>query len=92
MVGKLASTIARKVRADAYPENTTYVDNGCSLAPACLTCPLAVCRYDAPPQSQERGKRKEHARALRDSGLTAGQIADVLGVSTRTAFRYLEGS
>lgn len=26
-----------------------YVDKGCDLHPACLTCPFERCRYDAAP-------------------------------------------
>ena len=30
------------------PENYNYRDTGCELAPSCLECPLATCKYDDP--------------------------------------------
>src|SRR3990167_704776 len=30
-----------------------YRDTGCKASPACLRCPLPVCRYDAPKKEEE---------------------------------------
>lgn len=36
--------------ADHLPEQMHYRDDGCSIAPRCLDCPLPACRYDLPPK------------------------------------------
>ncbi len=36
----------RKIRMEALPEYANYKDTGCDLAPSCLRCPFARCRYD----------------------------------------------
>jgi hypothetical protein len=32
--------LALPLRRDALPEHTRYMDSGCDIHPACLTCPL----------------------------------------------------
>lgn len=85
----------RPSRRDALPENTRYVDTGCSVHPSCLSCPLVRCRYDEPGgvRALLSQDRDEQILALkRAGGLTADQIAARLGVSRRTVFRVLARS
>lgn len=83
------------IRTDAYPEQLHYQDTGCSVAPACASCPLERCRYDEPVA---RSRRQLHARErnalvreLRDHGLTIREISDQAGVGRRSVFRILAG-
>lgn len=78
-------------RIDAYPENTDYRDEGCELNPACLTCPLEVCRFDLPygVQTLRTSTRMDQARDLRRHGRTVVQIGQELGISRRSVFRLL---
>ena len=73
---------------DTLPEKTRYRDTGCNLHPKCLTCPLAVCRYDEPPGSR-LAKLQRAAMQLRSDGMEVNAIASVLGVSRRQAYRAL---
>lgn len=41
-----------------------YPDRGCDLAPACLKCPLPVCRYDM-PRGTNRRMLESQALAIR---------------------------
>ena len=58
-------------RRDALPEFTHYRDTGCDLAPACLTCPFAVCRHDL----EELRGRKPHPAKTRSDALAVSVIA-----------------
>ena len=42
----------RKVRREALPEYANYKDEGCELAPSCLRCPFARCKYDETEEKQ----------------------------------------
>ena len=42
----------RKIRREALPEYANYKDTGCDLAPSCLSCPFARCRYDKPGEKK----------------------------------------
>ena len=42
----------RKIRKEALPEYAAYQDTGCELAPSCLNCPLARCKYDEPEEKK----------------------------------------
>lgn len=75
------------IRRDTKPELVDWRDDGCSLHPHCLTCPLPRCRYEMGPGQ---------ARALADwfvlrdvlaDGRTVEQAAADLGVSRRTVYR-----
>jgi hypothetical protein len=74
-------------RRDALPEFTTYRDTGCEYAPACLTCPLAQCRYDLEGRRISTNVRQLRVVELRRQGWTPGRVASELGVSRRTVFR-----
>lgn len=79
------------VRKDAYPEDLIWRDTGCNYHPACLSCPLPVCRYEK-PYVINRFKRKDRHVALgelRAAGYSVKAAAAVLGISVRVAFRDL---
>lgn len=79
-------------RRDSLPENHDYVDDGCEVAPSCLGCPLAVCRYDMPQgmQSLRGEQRGRQAVQLWMQGVRIPQIAKQLGMSERTIYRHLQ--
>ena len=74
------------------PENTVYRDTGCDLAPSCLECPLALCKYDDP-----KGARRDR-NVMRDTeilrlfaqGLKISTIALKVHISDRTVYRVLQ--
>ena len=77
-------------------------DRGCSLASACLTCPLPACRHDAPVPAPkaERSERNARVRRRVEELLEAGsqkevavrQVAAEEGRSIRTTWRRLEAA
>jgi len=76
-------------RIDGVP----YQDTGCSKAPACLTCPLPVCRHDMNPnafksamvRSTDQGK----LAIMRAESLTVSEAAERFGITVRTVWRIL---
>ena len=81
----------RKVRMDALPEYIEYRDGGCDLAPTCLRCPLARCRYDEPGGARRllQGSRDEAVREFRGEGTGIDALAVQFGISRRSVFRIL---
>jgi len=79
-------------RRDALPEWVEYQDTGCDVSPSCLACPLAVCKYDVPRDKQRRRERAERACRRHREGASIDAIAEELGTSRRTVFRYIEGA
>jgi hypothetical protein len=81
----------RRVRSDALPEHVEYRDTGCSLAPACVRCPLERCRYDEPGGARTVLQRPRDAalRLRREEGVAIDALAAEFGVSRRTVFRVL---
>jgi hypothetical protein len=81
----------RKVRSDALPEYMEYHDGGCDLAPSCLRCPLARCRYDEPGGARElrRSSRDEAVLVRRGEGLGINALAAEFAISRRSVFRIL---
>ena len=81
----------RKVRIDALPEHLEYRDTGCDLAPSCLRCPLARCRYDEPGGARKllQGSRDEAVRHRRGEGVAIDALAGEFGISRRSVFRIL---
>ena len=81
-----------RVRSNGLPENFRYRDTGCELAPACLYCPLAVCKYD----DSTWGKRNSKVRRdldivrLRSNGMNVAQIATEVNTSERTVYRVIQ--
>lgn len=78
-------------RADALPEFFDYRDTGCSVHPACLTCPLPKCRYDTRggERAYRLAARDPLIRAAREAGESIEDIAERFKVSRRTVFRVL---
>lgn len=75
------------------PEQTHYADKGCSVAPACLACPLERCRYEEPvARDRTRTRAKERnalIRELKAQGLTVQEISNRVGINLRSVFRIL---
>ncbi len=40
------------------PKRGFYKDRGCNKAPACLSCPLPVCKFDVPDKFDKGWNRK----------------------------------
>ncbi len=71
------------------PENYDYTDTGCDLAPSCLECPLALCKYDDPNwgRRNQTVMRDQEIVRLRGQGLKVSQIAKIVKTSERTVYR-----
>ncbi len=71
------------------PENYDYTDTGCDLAPSCLECPLALCKYDDPNWGRRNRTvmRDQEIVRLRGQGLKVSQIAKIAKTSERTVYR-----
>jgi len=82
-------TTERKLREDALPEHARYVDTGCELHSACLTCPLPVCKEEVSQGARaiRAHMRGLQVRLLRSEGHTVEWVAQVMGLSIRTVFR-----
>lgn len=66
-------------------------DNGCAIAPSCITCPLPQCRYDV-PSGLTRIKRMavdEQVTELRRNGQSVRDISERVGIAVRTVQRSL---
>ena len=71
----------------------------CLASPDCLKCPLAQCKYDDPAGYQGWLRvrlgvvaTKETAVAMQREGRKVREIAEDLGVGTRTVFRWLQAA
>jgi len=79
-------------RTDALPEHIAYQDEGCSVSPTCLNCPLPVCKYD---MGMRRHVLTSYMRAFaiqRDRAATGARISELAqrhGCSVRTVNRAL---
>lgn len=88
----LSRSADRRTGPRGLPENTSYADTGCELAPSCLKCPLHLCKYDDP----EWGKAASIARRDIDivnkhkMGMKAAKIATEVDASIRTVYRVLQ--
>lgn len=72
------------------PEDAIYRDTGCRISPSCLRCPLPRCIYDEPnPRSAFALLRAEKASALCAAGSPVEVIAQEMGRSRRSIYRYL---
>ena len=85
------------VRADTLPENYPYTDDGCHIAPRCLTCPLERCIYDYDGRDVQRAvsrarrdARQKQVAELLTQGLYRIEIARRIGASLRTVERDLK--
>ena len=78
-----------KRKPGGLPENSVYRDDGCSLAPRCLDCPLPQCRYDLPPGELQAMLRRLEFRRYLVAGLSVADAARRVGVAERTAWGWL---
>ena len=76
------------------PEDKNWHDTGCSIAPACLACPLPACRYDMPRgvATARSVMRVPLILELQEQGLIQKEIAHRLGVSRRSIQRSLSAA
>ena len=74
----------------------TYPDTGCPDLgiPRCVSCPLAVCRWDLPPRESarlvrraQRTVKQAEIRRLLAEGLTVEEAGKQMGISRRSAYR-----
>lgn len=64
-----------------------YVDTGCNLHSRCLSCPFAICKYDAPRGADTR----RILQALLSEGVSdVNELARLSGVSRHTVYRQLK--
>ncbi len=78
---------------DVLPEQHQYRDEGCSVSPSCLRCPLPWCKYDDPAAYHRElrlSRDREVMQVKRDQGKTVPQLARHFGLSERTIHRILE--
>ena len=76
------------VGAIRLPEHATYYrDDGCSIAPECLQCPLPQCRYD--DSYAELRVRNDRFRKARKRGMSHASLAAKFGISVRTVSRIV---
>ena len=99
--GNQASSNEENVRKQAsrsinttrgLPENTDYEDTGCDLAPSCLECPLALCKYDDPNQGQRTRMLMRDTEIMRliANGIKVSEIAESVNTSERTVYRVIQ--
>ena len=84
---------AKKISTErGLPENTNYIDTGCELAPSCLECPLALCKYDDPHLRLRSNKVMRNTEILRlyRSGAKISKIAVQVNTSERTVYRIIQ--
>lgn len=67
---------------DPLPEHMLYRDDGCHVAPACLTCPLPACIYDHGLRASRRLSRDDEIRALAAGGWRTARLARHFTLST----------
>ncbi len=75
------------------PEQHQYRDEGCSVSPSCLHCPLPWCKYDDPAAYHRElrlSRDREVMQVKREQGKTVPQLAQHFGLSERTIHRILE--
>ena len=77
---------------DLLPEHFPYRDDGCDVAPSCLSCPLPRCKYDDPGclTRERRARRDQAVLDVRSSeGITVMELARRFHISQRTVHRIL---
>ena len=77
---------------DSLPEYHKYHDEGCTLFPSCLECPLSRCRYDEQAGGQRMAlklRNREVMRQRTEEGKGTAELARIFGVSTRTVQRII---
>lgn len=88
--GRYVAKPEDEARSNALPEGIEYHDDGCDLAPACLSCPFPDCRFDLPRGAQTIQSKSNMDRfvELRTKGASVLGAGRQLGVSKRTAQRW----
>ena len=73
-------------------ESEIYSDRGCGYdCTRSLQCPYPKCMADGyRPPSDVRRRNARRAKSLFHQGMTFPRIAELLGVSSRTVYRYVE--
>ena len=68
-----------------------FLDDGCEYSKSCLECPLTLCKYDDPilDNSKSKNNRNMIITNMKKSNMTNKDIAETLGISTRTVHRVL---
>lgn len=81
-------------RTDSLPEHRTYTDEGCSVAPRCLACPLPQCRYDVAGGARtiRNAARDPQILAAHAAGASIDSLVAQFAVKRRTVFRVLRAS
>lgn len=80
---------------DVIPEHFPYRDNGCSVSPSCLQCPLPQCKYDDPgwlTRVRRDSRDNQVLRTRRDEGVTVVEVARRFHISQRTVHRIMARS
>ena len=70
-----------------------FVDDGCEVAPSCLSCPLSRCKHDAPDWygwHLRRARDYQVWEAVCRLGLSTREAADRFGTTPRTIYRIAE--
>ena len=78
---------------DRRPEYVQYRDEGCDLAPECLSCPLPKCQHDDPGwfgRKERKRRDRDIVEARRSERLKTKALAARFGVSRRTVHRILK--
>ena len=84
---------AQSPARDRRPEYVQYRDEGCDLAPQCLSCPLPKCRHDDPGWHRRKARKRRDrdiVEARRAERLKTKALATKFGVSRRTVHRILK--
>ena len=77
---------------DRRPEYVQYRDDGCELAPKCLSCPLPKCQYDDAGWLDRKARKRrdrEILEAWRKERPKKKALAARFGLSRRTVHRIL---
>ena len=83
-------------KGDRKPDEGTYRDTGCNLAPKCLSCPFSLCQYDRVPltshqtQMLRANARWTEIRRLHDTGLSPVEVSKQSNIPLRTVQRALK--
>lgn len=78
---------------DALPEHTRYRDDGCHVAPACLSCPLDRCVFDRRGTERQavRRSRNRQIRTLTRRGWSTAALVVRFGLSPAQVRRIRAG-
>lgn len=82
---------APRTASACKPPVPAHTDTGCSVAPSCLRCPLALCIYEDPrgPRAAKQAGRDHEIWRLYRTGWSTEALASRHGLSRRQVFRIL---